>query len=319
MPVYNAESYVAEAIESVLAQTFRDFEFLIFDDGSTDRSLSIINNYAGQDGRVKVFAKPHYGYVPLLNEGARMARGHFIARMDADDISLPERFDRQVQFLLREPECVALGCDFLMIDPDGEPICRVECSASHEAIETDLLQGGLNVICHPASLIRKSVLLAIGGYSENYETIEDFDLWLRLAERGRLANLPELLFYYRQHHHSVNVWQYERQKDLADTIISEARCRRGLKPLEHTIWKNVEPKPVWRHQHWARIAASSGYRKSALKHAIIAIGKRPLSLMSWFSLFCALSPSRIKSLAKFILTCTNLRKPVGRQIESNSH
>src|SRR5262245_3590276 len=101
MPVYNAERYVADAVESILGQTFQDFEFLIFDDGSQDGSLAILGKYASQDARIRLFAKPHSGYVAWLSEGIRLARGEFIARMDADDISLPQRLARQSAFLIQ--------------------------------------------------------------------------------------------------------------------------------------------------------------------------------------------------------------------------
>src|SRR5262249_36170786 len=150
--------------------------------------------------------------VPWLNEGMRAARGEFIARMDADDVSLSQRFDRQVEYLRRQPDCVAVGCDMLMIDPDGDPLSKVTHDVEHEAIEANLLTGGLGVIAHPASMVRRSALLAVGGYREEFESIEDFDLWLRLAELGRLANLPEILFKYRLHHANVTLTNFERHK-----------------------------------------------------------------------------------------------------------
>jgi glycosyl transferase family 2 len=306
IPVYNAERYVAEAVESILAQTFRDFEILVFDDGSTDRSLEILQAYTDQDDRIHVFAKPHRGYVPWLNEGMRIARGEFIARMDADDVSLPQRFERQVEYLRRQPNCVAVGCDLLMIDPDGEPLSEATHDTEHEAIEADLLSGGLGVISHPACMVRRSTLLAVGGYREEFESLEDFDLWLRLAEQGRLANLPEILLNYRLHHTNVIVTQVERQKQLADQIITEARLRRGLKPLPHTIWSYRAPTLVGRHQMWAWQAAGSGYYRTALKHASISLREAPFSPRSWLALCISVLPRRLRHLLKNILVSAGL-------------
>jgi glycosyltransferase involved in cell wall biosynthesis len=116
MPVYNTERYVAEAVESILAQTFRNFEFLIIDDGSTDRSLSILKRYAERDPRIYLVSRPNTGYVIALNEMLAMARGEFIARIDADDIALPERFEVQVAYLREHPEVVCLGSKVQFID-----------------------------------------------------------------------------------------------------------------------------------------------------------------------------------------------------------
>ncbi len=308
MPVYNAERYVAEAVESILAQTFRDLELLVFDDGSTDRSLEILQTYADRDDRVRVFAKPHRGYVPWLNEGLRIARGEFIARMDADDVSFPQRFARQVEYLRRQPDCVAIGCDLLMIDPDGDPLCKVTHDVEHEAIEADLLNGEFDVISHPTCMMRRSALVAVGGYRDKYETVEDFDLWLRLAEHGRLANLPEVLFQYRQHHESVNATKSERQKQLADEVITEARLRRGLKPLARSIWSFTEPNAVWRHQMWARQAAGSGYHRTALKHASVSLRNAPFSPRSWLALCSSLIPLSVREFLKHALAAAGLRR-----------
>ena len=308
MPVYNTERYVAEAVESILAQTFRDFEFLVFDDGSADRSLEILQTYADGDNRIRVFAKPHRGYVPWLNEGIRIARGEFIARMDADDVSLPQRFDRQVEYLFRHPECVAVGCDLLQIDPDGDPLSEVAHDVEHEVIEADLLSGGHGVIAHPTCMMRRSALLAIGGYREEFESVEDFDLWLRLAELGRLANMPEILFRYRVHYTNVIFTQVERQKQHADRIITEARIRRGLKPLPQSIWSYTAPTLVERHQSWAWQAAGSGYHRTALKHTSISLREAPFSLRSWCALCISVCPRRLRQFVKNVLLSAGLRK-----------
>ena len=310
MPVYNAECYVAEAIESILSQTYTTFEFLIFNDGSTDRSLDILKTYTERDERVHVFSGPHKGYVPWLNEGLRVAQGQFIARMDADDISLPLRFDRQVEYLRRHPECVVVGCDLLQIDSDGDPLSEVRHDVEHQGIEANLLRGGFEVIAHPTCMMRRSALLAVGGYREEFESIEDFDLWFRLAEQGLLANLPEVLFNYRVHHANVIFTQVERQKQVADRIISEARLRRGLPPLGYSIWSYTPPSPVGKHQEWAWQAAGSGHHRTALKHAVIAMRMAPFSPQSWLALCFSIVPRTLRWFLKQTLICAGLRRGV---------
>lgn len=308
MPVYNAERYVAEAVESILTQTLQDFEFLIFDDGSSDGSVTILQEYANQDKRIQLFVKPHKGYVPWLNEGIRIARGELIARMDADDISLPQRFVRQKQYLCRHPDCVAVGCDTLMIDPDGDPLGKVIHDVEHEAIEAELLSGGLGVITHPACMVRRSGLLAVGGYREEFESLEDFDLWLRLAELGNLANIPEVLFRYRVHYTNVIFTQIERQRQHADRIITEARLRRGLKPLPNSIWSYTAPTFAERHQSWASQARGSGYQRTALKHSFISLRMTPYSPRSWWALCVSALPNSLRRFLKATLVSAGLWK-----------
>lgn len=281
MPVYNAERYVGEAVDSILAQTFSDYEFLIFDDGSTDRSRAILESYAERDERIRVVVGHHRGYVPWLNEGLRLAKGEFIARMDADDVSLPTRFARQVEYLRQHSDCAAVGTDALLVDADGAPICELAHDVDHELIEADLLSGGHGVIAHPSSMMRRATLLDIGGYREEFEPIEDFDLWFRLVERGRLANIPEVLFRYRQHRANVTIAQADRQGACADVIITEARRRRGLPPLGHSVWNYTPPGVPESHRQWALLAIGSGFRETASKHARRALAKQPWSLQSW--------------------------------------
>ena len=141
MAVYNAERYVAEAVESILNQTFGDFEFLILDDGSTDGSLDILRRYAERDPRIRLTSRPNQGLVASLNELVDQARGEFIARMDADDVSLPERFQREVDYLRDHPECVLVGSRVRLIDPDGDPLCDWCTMQEHEAIDAFYLRG----------------------------------------------------------------------------------------------------------------------------------------------------------------------------------
>ena len=296
MPVYNADRYLAEAIESILAQTFGDFEFLVLDDGSTDRSLEIARHYAASDRRIQVLPRTHRGYTACLNEGIRAARGEFVARMDSDDVSYPRRLEKQLLFLRSHPQCVAVGSDTLHVDEDRNPICVHLHDIRHEEIEADLLGGGLGVISHPSCMVRRSAMLAIGGYRVHCEPLEDLDLWYRLAEIGKLANLPEVLLEYRQHYANVTNTQTERQKRLAGPIVTEARMRRGLPPLSHEIWTSERPATPDLHRHWARKATFSGFRVTGLKHGWRALRLDPFTVSSWTTLIIALLPCPERTL-----------------------
>ena len=228
MPVYNAKRYIGEAIESILAQTFRDFEFLIIDDGSTDRSLAILERYAAQDTRIRLSSRPNAGYVVRLNEMLHQARGDLIARMDADDVALPERFARQVEFLHSHPEVDVVGGAQEQISSKGHYLSIHYDPQGHEEIE----ERGLTGVCainHPSVMMRRKAVLAVGGYQVELMPAEDLDLWLRMGERGRLANLPDVITRYRLHDSSVSA--------IAATPAAQPMaggCRRGLRPSRHS-------------------------------------------------------------------------------------
>ena len=197
MPVYNAQAYVRQATESILNQTFGDFEFIIINDGSTDDSRKILEELARRDARIRLVSRPNTGYTKALNEALGMARAPYLARMDADDISLPDRFEKQLEYLRAHPECVLVGSRILTIDPFGSPLYEPRHKLVHEAIEAELLAGVGWAIVHPASMMVREVVDALGGYRPEMEPSEDLDLFLRLAEKGKIANLPEVLLHYR--------------------------------------------------------------------------------------------------------------------------
>lgn len=291
MPVYNAEPYVAEAVESILNQTLGDFEFLIVDDGSTDGSLRILEGYAARDPRIHLTSRPNTGYLVALHEMLAIARGEFLARMDADDIALPERFARQVQYLRSCPEVLALGTRILVIDPEGDPIeeqCYVQ---THEDIDRSHLEPSLSMgICHPSVMVRTETLRRVGGYRPDYYMAEDSDLWLRLAEIGRLANLPDVLLKYRQHPQSISQARRAEQFAVLARLRADARRRRGLPPAptaEPVISAETPDEPErWRLLGWT--ALNSGYSATARKYARRVLARRPLSLDSWRLFCCAL-------------------------------
>jgi glycosyltransferase involved in cell wall biosynthesis len=199
MPVYNAGQYLAEAIESILNQTFTDFEFLIFNDGSKDNSLEIIKSY--NDSRIVLaYNGENKGYVSHLNEGIRMARGKYIARMDADDISLPQRLEKQVTFLEQNPDYVMCGS---RVDTFGLTQGTVALPLSNEEIKLKMLY--ITPFAHPSVMLRKSILQDNHlFYDDNVMPAEDLDLWIRLAPFGKMYNIKESLLLYRTHGQNIS-------------------------------------------------------------------------------------------------------------------
>jgi glycosyltransferase involved in cell wall biosynthesis len=197
MSVYNDAAYVSETITSVLAQTFEDFEFLIVDDGSSDGSGAILDHFAIQDPRICVFRQENRGLIVSLNRLVAEARAPLIARIDGDDVAHPERFARQVAWFDAHPDGGVLGTHAFDMDEHGQVFDDVtQRPLDHDGIRAAL--DNSSPLCHPSIMLRTDVIRAAGGYRAAYRHCEDFDLWLRLAQRTRLANLPEPLAYYRR-------------------------------------------------------------------------------------------------------------------------
>ena len=288
LAVYNGEKYLRESLDSVLAQTFRDFEFLIIDDGSTDKTLSILQEYEAKDSRIRLISRPNKGLTNTLNEGLSLARGEFLARMDADDFCQPDRFEKQVAYLREHPDCLLVGSRVQVIDPEGSPI-RLMCDeTTHEQIDAAHLNRQWPIV-HPAVTMRMSGLRQIGGYRNMYNTLEDLDVFLRLAEIGKLANLPDVLLKYRQHFASVTHSREVQQMQIREAIYSEARARRGLPPEPAPVATRTRARKQFeQHRYWAWSALQAGNVPTARKHAWKALWLKPAALDSWRLVACAL-------------------------------
>ena len=205
MSVYNGEPYLTEAIESILAQSFTDFEFLILDDGSTDASRETISRYAQQDSRIRPIFRENRGLIASLNQLLAEARAPLIARMDADDVAMPQRFARQIAFLAERDDHGVVGSWSQDIDEHGRMIpCQSgDHPVSHEDFIAAIPVAG-PLLCHPSVMYRSSVVRDAGGYHAAFRHCEDLDLWLRLASRTRIASIPERLLRYRRSESQVS-------------------------------------------------------------------------------------------------------------------
>ncbi len=199
LPVYNANGYLPLAIESILAQTYKNFELIAIDDGSTDNSLDILKKYAKKDSRIKVLHnKRNLNIANSLNIGIKHAKGQFIARMDADDISLPHRFQKQIHFLLKHPEIVILGGQVRTIDVNGKALGRKLFPVLDNEIRESLYTS--NPIQHPTAIINKFLLPKnFSWYNPSLPPAEDYDLFFRLGQYGKYHNLNKFVLKYRQY------------------------------------------------------------------------------------------------------------------------
>lgn len=226
IPVYNGERHLAAAIDSILGQSFGDFELLIIDDGSTDASAALAAGY--DDPRIRLESNArNLGVVATLNRGLAMARGDFIARMDADDIALPVRLERQLAFLASHPSVVACGTWMSAFGAGTAATWQAPCE--HAEIMARLLFE--SCLFHPTVMLRTAVLRTYGvSYDGEYRHAEDYELWTRLAAYGQLANLGEVLLNYRLHDGNIGVAHRGEQLETAGRVRSGLLRRMGLKP-----------------------------------------------------------------------------------------
>jgi glycosyltransferase involved in cell wall biosynthesis len=289
LPVHNGEPYIALALDSILCQTHLDLELLVLDDGSTDASADAVRRFVAIDPRCQLFRHESRGLVASLNELIDRSRGLYLARMDADDLAMPERLTRQVEYLERHPEVVAVGSAVEFIDPDGDPLMAVQCPLSHEDIEATLFSYGSSsvAIAHPSSTIRADAARRVGGYRGDYWPAEDVDFFLRLGEVGRLANLPEVLLRYRVHDKSVSNSNRLRQSEAHRLAVQAARQRRDQSEVRALVPAASRAREESSRLRWVWWALRAGNVGTARKHAGLALRERPLDLETWRAWICA--------------------------------
>lgn len=214
MPVYNAGSFVRKAVESILGQTYRQFEFLIYNDGSTDETREILDSF--RDDRLRIHhTETNQGYLVYLNEGIDKSQGKYIARMDADDFSHKERLSKQVEFLEKNPENGLCSCWFEEFN--GQKTYYKKPPVDHDQLALTLLHK--NPFCHSSVMLRKSMLMEHGlRYDPAFYTSEDYYLWSLLVKVTRMHVIPEILHSYRYHPENISSRKSARQRDLSRKI-----------------------------------------------------------------------------------------------------
>jgi glycosyltransferase involved in cell wall biosynthesis len=313
LPVWDAEPYLKAAIDSIIAQTFVDFEFLIVDDGSTDGSLGTAESYA--DARIQVISRQHSGLVSTLNEGLMRARGKYVARMDADDTCATARLERQFEFLERHPNMVLAGSWYYTLDEDGVILGSVNnLHLGGRAMELGLRMASPFV--HGSVVMRRDAVLRVGGYREAFQTAEDYDLWLRLSEIGSVANVPEPLYALRYHPKSKTALEggaVERFRDLAQDLAVQ-RLLEGRDALGHR-YGSSEGSRAGAHTYprspsraeaavaWAVQARRRRRFRLAFRLVRQAIHGHPFDLRVWTLLaWYFLTPGRARSLGSLAVS-----------------
>ena len=232
MSVYNGEKYLEEAVNSILNQTFEDFEFLIINDGSTDRTLSKLKNYS--DSRIKILNnEKNLGLTRSLNIGLKRSKGKYIARMDADDVSMPERLKEEIEFLDSHEDYAAVGTFVYVLDENSEIIRRSKNPIEDAEIRENLVYG--NCINHGSVMLRKSCLLDVGYYNETMVRSQDYELWIRLSKKYRLSNLPEYLYKWREHKKNIEAKYIKEQRIFVILAIVKNNVLSAKQATRHFI------------------------------------------------------------------------------------
>lgn len=214
MSVYNGSQYLQEAIDSILRQTFSDFEFIIIDDCSTDDTWQILKKYSSQDQRIVLIQNDvNLGLTKSLNKALGIAQGAYIARQDADDVSLPQRLEKLITLLDEQQEIALVSCNIELIDAQGNSIGKRQRSCDTNLVGWYLLFYN-RLAGHSQVVFRRSSVLAVGGYSESYRYSQDYELWCRLARVSKIAILPDVLLQQRVHDQQISVSKATAQEEL---------------------------------------------------------------------------------------------------------
>lgn len=271
LPVRDNATYLPEAIRSISEQSFEDWECLAVDDGSVDASGDILRSWAAKDSRARVLSGSGQGIVAGLNLALAEAEGEWIARMDGDDIAHPKRLEKQLAYLQAHPAVVACGTQVRYVDPRGRVIFPTDNPLNHAAILEQLQRGLSGSLIHPTLMVCAKALKRVEGYREAYRDVEDFDLYLRLSERGQFANVDEHLLDYRQHPKSANVLRRERQQKLRLLALNDYRTRHRFDPLTDLPFGRAHLLPRSDlYADWALKAAQAGQMKVAYRYAFLA-------------------------------------------------
>lgn len=275
LPVYNGEKYLRESILSILNQTYRNFELIIINDGSTDSSLEVIREYEKQDSRIIVISRENRGLISTLNEGIKKANGKYIARMDQDDICLPERFKKQIEFM-KKNNIILCGTYTKIIDENNNYIRDGIVPITHDEILKKLYQSS-NPFFHPSVIFKKVDNIF---YNELAHNCEDYELWLKYIEIGKVANLSEYLLKYRIELNSItNSGRYISFYNVSNLFIEYVK----MKLSNHNITqKQLVFKPKYKMTNLQKLTSnlySKGVRYSYNNKKLIGLVYQVIAIL----------------------------------------
>jgi|SRR5579859_3710667 len=240
LPVWNAEAFLSKAIESILSQTLADLELVVVDDGSTDATAEILEDFQARDPRIRVHRQANSGFVDAVNAALALCSADYVARMDADDIAVGDRLERQCQFLEHHPEVGIVGGTVVVIDAAGIALNTWRVPESDRQLRAALQH--TNPFCDPAVVVRRSALRSVGTYRRAFGPSADYDLWLRISERYQLGALAAPVLRYRWHASQLSTRDVHTQLLglVAARQASRLRSTNGTDPFDHANSASVE-------------------------------------------------------------------------------
>lgn len=264
MPAYNAQRHIAEAIESILAQTFSDFELIVINDRSTDKTLSIITSYKKRDPRIRIVTnRGNHNIAKVLNFGIAQARSNIIARMDADDIAMIDRLELQYDLLSGSPDVAVVGADIVIIDPEGKHLDTRKYPDTDKKLKRCLFR--YSPFAHPVVMFRKDAFEMVGGYNQICSPTEDLDLWFRMGVHYRFGSIPRLLLQYRISPTSASHSIMKRLEGLVFKIRFNAIKTLGWRPSVYDVVYNfLQYVTLWITPTRLRIALYNVLRNNNL-------------------------------------------------------
>ena len=285
IPAYNLGHYIRDAIESVLKQDYAGpLSIVVLDDGSSDNTWQVVAAMAATSPNIRCYTQPNQGRVAARNRLLQLAPTELVAWLDGDDIAAITWISDQTGFLREHPEVVAVSGQGYAMTASGQAIGPIRHPLTSEEIHTRHIAGDAATFFQSCVMTRKTAVERAGSYREKYPAGEDYDLWLRLHEIGKLANLDRYHLFYRVHPTSANWTERNEQREQGASIVNEARERNGLPPFEIARSDSVSPTlDDWhRRIYWINIALRSGNPKSALDMLWPALQRHPCSLLLWF-------------------------------------
>jgi glycosyltransferase involved in cell wall biosynthesis len=280
MPAYNAGRYLSYAIDSVLSQTYGEFELIVVDDGSIDNTFEIASTYSRKDKRVIAVKCGHAGNIVARNKCLELARASIVGWLDADDLAHPEWLSAQLDYMNHHPECVAVGCQTMLFWGDHWPIGVFNRPLEHEEIDAINLTAKGGGIMNGAVLMRRWAIDQAGGFDESMETVEDMHLILQLAEIGKLANLPDILFWRRVHLGSVSHSRTTVQYQMKQRAAHLAAERRGL-PFHEVHEVDALTTTLKLLLNYMRYSYYESYFETAIRIAIRVLLIQPWNYDAW--------------------------------------
>ncbi len=271
MPVYNGERFLEEAVDSILKQTYKAFEFIIVDDGSNDRTPEILKRYAEQDSRVKIIRAGKVGISKAMNLGIEAAQYPWIARMDADDVCLPRRLEASIEAAQANPDVVVWGTFIHHINAKGKILSTSKVGPlTTEQFWEERKKGRVVQVINPSAMMRKDIVDKVGGYKEAFIAAHDIEIFDEMAEYGPILCIPEVLVLYRIHGYSISMTKFMTQRKLARYVETRRKLRlagQSLPTLEDFL-ANYENRPrrEKRRSYLADLQALS-YRRAGLAYA----------------------------------------------------